>query len=466
MDYNSLLTRDFKSASQSLQSQQRLRLKTLHLIVIAAGMLVTGTLFSLVSLDAEANRHVELISSQTDHQIVLPLSIPEQTVGKNNPVSDSAIAPDEQETQEPEWITTEVKRGDSLSAIFKRLSLDASELHAIMQLGDDTRTLRTLLPGQKFRIQLDQDRALQTLVYDVNQYESLSVHRDGDNYVSRYHHKDVDKRTNSATAVINSSLFEAGREAGLSDKLTMELAHIFGWDIDFALDIRQGDHFTVLYEEHFLNGKKVDDGDILAAEFINQGQSYHAIRYTDASGRSDYYSPDGLSMRKAFLRTPVDFRRISSRFGNRKHPVLSGMRMHKGVDYAAPTGTPIQASGDGKVIHKGTKGGYGRTVIIQHGGKYSTLYAHMSSYRNGIHVGKRIKQGQIIGYVGASGRATGPHLHYEFRVNDVHVNPLTVKLPNAQPIDDQYKVEFVQHAAAMMSQLTMFKETSLALNHQ
>ena len=171
-------------------------------------------------------------------------------------------------------------------------------------------------------------------------------------------------------------------------------------------------------------------------------------------------------MRKAFLRTPVDFRRISSRFGKRKHPVLSGIRMHKGVDYSAPTGTPIKAAGDGKVIHKGTKGGYGRTIIIQHGGRYSTLYAHMSSYRKGIYIGKRVKQGQVIGYVGSSGRATGPHLHYEFRVNGVHRNPLTVKLPNAQPIDNRYKQDFALHAESMLSQLAMYKETNLALNHQ
>lgn len=463
MDYKSFLTRDFKSVAQVTERKKRLRLNHLHLLVIVASVLVIGTLFSLVSLDAEANRQIQLNNSQSDNQIVLPIAIP-ATMPVSVEDSDTSTEQTSQ-SEEPKWINTEVKRGDSLASIFKRHGLDAGELHAIMQLGDDTQQLRSLHPGQQFKIQVDQDNAIQVLVYDMNRYESLAVHRDGDNFVASYHHKNVDKRTNNATGVIRSSLFEAGREAGLSDKLTMELATIFGWDIDFALDIRQGDHFTVLYEEHFLNGVKVNDGEILAAEFVNQGQSFHAIRYTDASGRSDYYSPDGLSMRKAFLRTPVDFRRISSRFGKRKHPVLSGIRMHKGVDYSAPTGTPIKAAGDGKVIHKGTKGGYGRTVIVQHGGSYSTLYAHMSSYRKGVYVGKRVKQGQVIGYVGSSGRATGPHLHYEFRVNGVHRNPLTVKLPNAQPIDNQFKQAFVAHAEAMMSQLTMYKETNLALNH-
>lgn len=460
MDYKSFLTRDFKSMSQATAREKRLRLNHLHLMVIIATILVIGTLFSLVSLDAKANRHVEQLNTQNESQIVLPITIPALS-----PSSVETTNTPDNNVNEQQWITAIVKRGDSLASIFKRHQLDASELHTIMEVGDDTQRLRSVRPGQQFKLLLDQDNAIQKLVYEINQFESLTVDRDGDNFVSSYHHKDVEKRTNSATVVIRSSLFEAGREAGISDKLTMELAHIFGWDIDFALDMRQGDHFTMLYEEHFLNGLKVDDGEILAAEFVNQGQSFHAIRYTDESGRSDYYSPDGLSMRKAFLRTPVDFRRISSRFGKRKHPVLSGIRMHKGVDYSAPTGTPIKSAGDGKVIHQGRKGGYGRTVIIQHGGSYSTLYAHMSSYRKGIHVGKRVKQGQVIGYVGSSGRATGPHLHYEFRISGVHRNPLTVKLPNAQPIDSKFKQAFVLHAETMMSQLTMFKETHLALNH-
>ena len=463
MDYKSFLTRDFKCVALATEREKRLRLNHLHLVVIVASILVIGTLFSLVSLDAKANKHIELLNTQSESQVVLPITIPEQISESTETIITPAENSDAAEQQQ--WITAVVKRGDSLAHIFKRHKLDASELHAIMKLGDDTRRLRSVQPGQTFKLLLDQDNAIQKLVYEITQYESLTINRDGDNFVTAYHHKNVEKRTNNATGVISSSLFEAGREAGISDKLTMELAHIFGWDIDFALDMRQGDHFTILYEEHFLNGQKVDDGEILAAEFINQGQSYHAIRYTDDSGRSDYYSPDGLSMRKAFLRTPVDFRRISSRFGKRKHPVLSGIRMHKGVDYAAPTGTPIKSAGDGKVIHRAVKGGYGRTVIIQHGGSYSTLYAHMSSYRKGIHVGKRVKQGQIIGYVGSSGRATGPHLHYEFRINGVHRNPLTVKLPNAQPIDGKFKAAFVNHAETMMSQLAMFKETNLALNH-
>lgn len=457
MDYKSILTKDFKSVAQPELSRNSVRFGRLHMMVLIGVVSIVATVISVISLDAKANKHINSLSSDPASKLVLPINIPASTTSVVNTSSD---------VHETPWQTATVKKGDSLAAIFKRHGLEAGDLHQIMKLGKETRRLRNVQPGQSFRFQLDEEGVLQTLLYEVNQLETLAIQRDVDNFVASYHHKDVEKRSNHAAAMVTSSLFEAGRDAGLTDSLTMELANIFGWDIDFALDIRQGDHFTVIYEEHFLQGEKIGNGPILAAEFVNQGKSYKAIRYTDASNRSDYYSPEGLSMRKAFLRTPVDFRRISSRFGKRKHPVLSGMRMHKGVDYAAPRGTPIRAAGDGKVIHKGRKGGYGRTVIIQHGGRYSTLYAHMNSYRRGVHVGKRVKQGQIIGYVGSSGRATGPHLHYEFRVNGAHRNPLTVKLPSAQPINKQYKPAFAQHAEVMISQIEMFKETTIALNHQ
>ena len=460
MNYKSFLTRDFKNINEPLATRQKLRIRHSHMLLIITVVAVVGTLASVISLDAKANKHVDLLNNQPGSQIVMPIDIPGSA--KVTPV----VATTPEASPEYQWITAKVKRGDSLAVIFKRNKLSAVDLHNIMKLGKPTKRLRNLQPGQTFKVMVDDEHALQALHYDISRLETLVIQRDAGNFVTDYHHKHVEKRTNHAAAMITSSLFEAGRDAGLSIKLTMEMAHIFGWDIDFALDMRKGDHFTLIYEEHFLDGEKVNEGPILAAEFVNQGKSYKAIRYTDASGRSDYYSPKGLSMRKAFLRTPVDFRRISSRFGKRKHPVLNRIRMHKGVDYAAPRGTPIKASGDGKVIFKGRKGGYGRAVIIQHGGRYRTLYAHMASYRKGIRVGKRVKQGQTIGYVGSSGRATGPHLHYEFRVNGVHRNPLTIRLPNAQPIKAKYKDDFISHAQTMISQITMHKETNIALNQQ
>jgi murein DD-endopeptidase MepM/ murein hydrolase activator NlpD len=248
----------------------------------------------------------------------------------------------------------------------------------------------------------------------------------------------------------------------------MELAAIFGWDVDFALDIRAGDRFGLIQEELYAeDGSKLADGAILAASFTNQGKSFHAVRFTDPSGYASYFTPDGFSMRKAFLRSPVDFRRISSRFrGSRYHPVLGVKRPHKGVDYAAATGTPVKAAGDGKVVHLARKGGYGKTVILQHGGRYRTLYAHLSKYARGLKNGQRVRQGQTIGHVGATGLATGPHLHYEFLVDGVHRNPLTVDLPKADPIDPKLLPDFRTAAAPLLAQLATHEQTLVAQNRE
>ena len=254
----------------------------------------------------------------------------------------------------------------------------------------------------------------------------------------------------------------------MTDNLTMQLANIFGWDIDFVMDIRKGDHFRLLYEELFLDGEKVGDGNILMAEFWNQGRHVTAFRYATKSGDIDYLDLKGDSLRKEFIRSPVSFTRISSRFSTgRYHPVLHKVRAHKGIDYAAPRGTPVKAAGDGKVIHAGNKGGYGRTVIVQHGQSYTTLYAHLNGYAKGIRTGKRVRQGDVIGYVGSSGLATGPHLHYEFRLNGVHRNPLTVPLPKARGIPDNERKEFLVHANKLRNQLALHAEAfTLARNDQ
>jgi murein DD-endopeptidase MepM/ murein hydrolase activator NlpD len=265
---------------------------------------------------------------------------------------------------------------------------------------------------------------------------------------------------------IESSLFEAAADADIPEDVIMNLVGIFGWDIDFSLDIRRGDRFGIVYEELYRDDVKIRSGRILAARFINNGKTYRAVLYTDPEGNSDYYSPDGKSMRKAFLRSPVEFSRISSRFSNKRwHPILSKWRSHKGVDYAAPRGTPVKAAGDGKVIHVGTQGGYGRLVVIRHGGRYTTAYGHLNGYARGIRVGAKVKQGQIIGYVGSSGLATGPHLHYEFRVNGVHRNPLTVKLPEAEPVQPSYLADFEENTRIYLSMLRLM-DRRLADNSQ
>lgn len=268
-------------------------------------------------------------------------------------------------------------------------------------------------------------------------------------------------RIGFAEAIIDTSLFEAGQAVHLPPSLTLAMATIFGWDIDFALDVRDGDKFSVMYEQTFVDGTKVKDGEILAAEFINQGQVYRAIRHTDRRGRSEYFSPNGAPMRKAFLRTPVDFTRISSYFGKRVHPILNTLRDHKGVDYAADTGTPIKAAGEGAVEFRGVKGGYGNTLILAHGRGYSTLYGHMARFAKGIRAGSRVKQGQVVGYVGSSGLATGPHLHYELRVDGVHRNPLSVKMTERDRLEKNEMATFSAEARLLLAQLDMYGRLNL-----
>jgi len=333
-----------------------------------------------------------------------------------------------------------------------------------MQLGDKVKELKSVYPGQKLHFHLS-DENLVGIELETNVNRRLKVVKTNSDYLVDEVVRDFEVRTQVASSTIDNSLFLAGQRAGLSAAVIMELANIFGWDIDFALDIRTGDQFSVVYEEKYLDGEKIKDGAIIAAEFVNAGESYRAVRYTDSKGDTDYYSQNGRSMRKPFLRTPVDFARISSRFNlKRKHPILNKIRAHKGVDYAASTGTPIKSSGDGKVVHRGNKGGYGRTIIVKHGSRYSTLYAHMHKYARNTQVGKRVKQGQIIGYVGKSGLATGPHLHYEFRVNGVHRNPLTVKLPDASPLPKSEMQRFKTATAEQFARLDLYSSTILAQN--
>jgi murein DD-endopeptidase MepM/ murein hydrolase activator NlpD len=352
------------------------------------------------------------------------------------------------------WVEHEIASGESLARIFSAQELDPALLHRIVNSGKDAKTLASIRPGQTLRFRFDEFGELTLLQHHRSRVEHLDIEISDDAVSAEVVSKAVEKRSASAAGVIASSLFIDGQKAGLSDAKIMELADIFGWDIDFALEIRAGDEFRLVYEEHLLDGEKLRDGPILAAEFTNRGQTFVAVRYENEDGEVGYYDETGHSKRRAFLRTPIKFARISSRYNPKRwHPVLKKWRSHKGVDYAAPTGTPIKASGDGKVIFRGTKGGYGRTVILQHAGKYTTLYAHMSKYSKRAKQGARVKQGQVIGYVGKSGLATGPHLHYEFRVNGVHKDPLRVKLPKSLALPEKELPAFKTATAPLLAQL-------------
>ena len=423
-------------------------------VVAASDILSSDTIqLPLVSKQSSTNEIQYTTSIDSNHSSLANAKITQQPF-KELPSVQSSEPKDSTET-------VTIKKGDTLSSLFSKRKLNA-ELHKIMLLGDKVKELKSVYPGQKIHFHLS-DENLVGIELETNVNRRLKVVKEDKNYLVDEIIRDFEIRTQVASSTIENSLFLAGQQAGLSDAVIMELANIFGWDIDFALDIRTGDQFSVVYEEKYLDGEKIKDGAIIAAEFVNAGESFRAVRYTDSKGNTDYYSQNGRSMRKPFLRTPVDFARISSRFNlKRKHPVLNKIRAHKGVDYAASTGTPIKASGDGKVVHRGTKGGYGRTIIVKHGSRYSTLYAHMHKYAKSTHVGKRVKQGQIIGYVGKSGLATGPHLHYEFRVNGVHRNPLTVKLPDASPLPKNEMQRFKTATAEEFARLDLYLSTVLA----
>ena len=365
-----------------------------------------------------------------------------------------------------QWQEFTVKSGDNLSKLFKRAGLTSQQLDEVMKSGHAAKKLTKIFPKDIIRVLTDEQGELQALRYEIDPETYLMVEREYGALVSQEYKHTIETRVAHAEGKIDSSLFLAANEAGISENIIMELAGIFGWDIDFALDIRKGDSFKLLYEEIYRNGEKIKNGEILAAEFINDGDVYRAVRYTNPeTNRTEYFSPEGKSMRKEFLRTPVNFTRISSRFTTRRyHPVLHKVRSHKGVDYAAKRGTPIRAAGDGKVIFKGKKGGYGRVVMIQHGSKYTTLYAHLNSYNKKIRVGKKVKQGQTVAYVGSSGLATGPHLHYEFRVNGVHRNPLTVRLPSSGPVPKRYMADFELTTTPVLAQLDLLtQDTQVAL---
>ncbi len=361
------------------------------------------------------------------------------------------------------WQEEKVKSGDSLALIFSRLKLSPNLLHRIVNSSKEAKALANIRPGEVIKVRIDQQGELLELVHKQSEIRSLQILPAEETFTAQIKDRSLEKRIASASGTITNSLYLSAQRAGLSDSLTMELANIFGWDIDFALEIRAGDQFSLIYEEEYLDGKKYRNGPILAAEFINQGKVFRAIRFEDDEGYSSYYSPEGESMRKAFLRAPVDFRRISSRFTKaRYHPVLGKKRPHKGVDYAAAIGTPIKAAGDGRVIFRGIKGGYGRTVMLRHGSQYTTLYAHMSKFRGSVKNGSRVRQGQVIGYVGKSGLATGPHLHYEFRVNGVHRNPLTIKLPAAEPLAKAYRGKFADISKNLLAELDLISKTMVA----
>lgn len=382
-----------------------------------------------------------------------------QAPGQEYPVArfDSVIssAVNEALTVPPatEWTTVAVKSGQSLSNIFDDAHLPPEDWMAITHLGGDCAQLKRIKAGDQMRLRIANGE-LQELVYQMDELRTLSVRRGDNGFESATLTAALERRSSEAVGTIENSLFLDGRKAGLNDRMILQFADLFGYDIDFAQDLQEGDRFSVVYEQIYKDGKKLRDGDILAAEFTNNGKTYRAVRFVAGDGTKAYYTPAGLSLRKAFIRTPVDFIRISSGFTlHRWHPILNRMRAHMGTDYAAPIGTPVHAAGNGRVEFVGKKGGYGNVVVLRHGNQYETVYGHLSRFQKGLRAGMPVTQGQVIAFVGMTGLATGPHLHYEFRVNGMPVNPEKVTLPRAMPMDPKTLAQFRSGAAPLVAAL-------------
>lgn len=366
------------------------------------------------------------------------------------------------------WSEQVVRSGDNLSLIFKRAGFNDRDVHAVVSEAADGKGLARIFPGQTIAFQADEGGALTTIHHVKSALETMTYTRGESGFESAAITRAPEARQASATGTIQSSLFLAGQKAGLSHTTIMDMANIFGGVIDFVGDPRKGDTMHLLFEEMYLDGKKFDDGDIIAASYTNQGKTFTAYRYTDNKGEEGYYNSDGVSMRKAFLLAPVDFTRISSNFNPRRvHPIYKTARPHRGTDYAAPTGTPVFAAGDGRVVQAGYSKANGNYVFVQHGEQFVTKYLHL--HKRKVKKGQRVSQSQVIGTVGSTGAATGPHLHYEFLMNGVHRNPRTIhkKLPKAKSLPAAELPRFKQaiaEAATQLAQLQGATNTHLAMS--
>jgi murein DD-endopeptidase MepM/ murein hydrolase activator NlpD len=369
----------------------------------------------------------------------------------------SAIDHLEMDIDSQSWTDLTVQAGDNLSSIFGRVGLSAQELYRVVNSSDDATVLNRLFPGYQLSFYIPEPGQLQRLQVLTSPLEGFVFTRNDSSYLVEPIQRTADIRQVVKQGNISDSLFMAGQRADIPTSVIMGMADIFGGVIDFLMDPREGDEFSIIYEEQYLNGEFIGTGAILGAQFINRGREHVAVRYENTQGEVGFFSPDGESMRKAFLRNPLDVFRISSNFNpNRRHPILNTIRAHRGTDYAAPTGTPVRATADGTVTWAARNGSFGKLIVIEHNGRFESKYAHLNDYADGIKKGSRVRQGQIIGYVGATGGATGPHLHYEFLVDGVHQDPRTIvdQLPQAISLEPSEMQRFREHSRGVLEQFS------------
>ncbi|HEU0197280.1 MAG TPA: peptidoglycan DD-metalloendopeptidase family protein [Nevskiaceae bacterium] len=366
----------------------------------------------------------------------------------------------------PHWVTAKVRRGQTLSDILTAQGVATSTWRDLVNAGGNARELVHLKVGAELHMKLAGNE-LQAVRYAYDPTHTLQIERTGDTYSAHTQVAELTHRRAVAHGTISTSLFASGENAGLNDRQIMKFAHIFAYDVDFTQDVHPGDHFTVVYDQVYNGEKKLRNGPILAAEIQTNGHDYRAVRYTEKDGDSAYFTPSGHSLHREFLRTPVAYTRISSGFSYaRLNPVLHVVRPHYGTDFAAPMGTPIHATAAGTVayLRHGYNGGYGNCIKIKTGGKYETIYGHMSRFRRGLHRGDHVKQDEVIGYVGMTGLATGPHVHYEIRVNGVPKNPMTIKLPNRPSLPGRALPRFRQQTAGLVTALNTVDTRQYAAN--
>jgi murein DD-endopeptidase MepM/ murein hydrolase activator NlpD len=402
---------------------------------IIASCVVAGAIFTAIS----AQVRNPLLDTRMDG--LLPLA----TV----PAAAAQVAP----SAPFEFVAITIGRNDTLDQIFRGMQLKLSDLAELRTLPDVRKSLDMIRPGDVIQL-THLDGEIKSLTRRINDTATLSVTRPDGVFSANIVENPLETEERTLRGAVDSSLYVAVNAAGGTDRLAVELADVFKYDIDFVNQVQPGDSFVVAHELHYQDGEFVRDGDILAAEFTSGGKTWRAVRYVGPNGRADYYTPDGRPVRKAFLRYPVDYARISSGFSlARRHPVLNRVRAHKGIDFAAATGTPIKAAGAGRIVSRGRNGGYGNAVVIAHSGGITTLYGHMSRFAKSVKVGDRVQQGQVIGFVGMTGLASGPHVHYEYRVNGVHKNPARVTMPKADPIPSSLMADFKAQTTPLLARL-------------
>ncbi len=430
-----------------------------------------GVLFLLLLIiPGEDNGKVAVVPNQTT-QIPIPITRSESELEASTIANLSDYAITEEVLEEITlWQNVEVQSGDNLSAIFNTVGLTDQDLFRVLNSSEEAKILNRVYPGYQLDFLIPIEGQLERLRVLKTPLEGYLFTRNGNDYRVAEILKEAQIHQAFKVGEISDSLFMAGQREQIPAVHIMEMANIFGGVIDFILDPRIGDQFSILYNEQFLEGQFIGNGQILATRFINQGRVFTAVRYINEEGEVGYFNPEGESMRKAFLRNPLDVFRISSNYNpRRRHPILNTIRAHRGTDYAAPRGTPIRATGDGRVTRASLYGSFGNLVIIQHSGGFETKYAHLSRFANGINPGDRVRQGEVIGYVGATGGATGPHLHYEFLVNGVHQNPRTVldRLPKAVSIEPEEMDRFREQTAPLLQQFEELNDSRLlSLNQQ